>query len=445
MRPAMPTTNVSFGSWACTADTAVPPGAVVRWWHGCASRDWDRLGFDPGATVRAAAVAAACVCFLLAGSTSGLAQDADAFQQLRRLHAEVAQPGKVLSIEEGRQALRRLHDLDLRPDALAPEQRAQMVRIKVYSALTLGDARLAAGHLVKLQEQSPDERETLDAGYLAACASGNAQLGDQMLKQLRRLAGADQRRLLAQRRRWLRGVGTPTPEITITTEDGTDVTPAERDGVVLVIDFWATRFPPSDELVAAFRQVHEVYQNDRKVEFLGVNTDSPARVEQAQAFAKSAGYVWSQHYERGTPRDKSVRKAFGAGSPPWQVVVDQYGYIRAVGAADEPGFQYALRAAVAEAKRRYDPVLARTRDGQQAAPKEAVAEAAKRQAPDKKKPATTGELPSNPEAARKLGLARTFLKTGRRTDAKRLFEEVVRDYPGTREAKLAQEYLDNWP
>jgi len=441
----MPTTTVSFGSWAPTTDTAVPPGAVVRGWPGCASRDWDRLAFNPGAAVRAATVAAACVCFLLAGPTSGLAQDAEAFQQLKRLHDEVAQPGKVLSVEEGRQALHRLHDLDLRADALEPEQRARMVRIKVYSALAVGDARLATGYLVELQEQSPDERKTLDAGYLAACASGDAQLGEQMLKQLRRLAGTDERRLLGQRRRWLRGVGTPAPEITITTEGGTAVTPAERDGVVLVIDFWTTRFPPSDELVTVFRQIHEAYQNDRKVEFLGVNTDSPARVEQAQAFAKSTGYVWSQHYERGTSRDKSVSRAFGAGTPPWQVVVDQYGYIRAVGAADEPGFQYALRAAVAEAKRRYDPVLARTRDGQQATPKEAVAEAARRQAPDKKKPAATGELPSNPEAARKLGLARTFLKTGRRTDAKRLFEEVVRDYPGTREAKLAQEYLDYWP
>jgi thiol-disulfide isomerase/thioredoxin len=320
-----------------------------------------------------------------------------------------------------------------------------MVRIKVYCALALGDARLAVGYLVELQEQFPDERETLDAGYLVACASGDAQMGEQMVKQLRGLVSADERRLLAQRRRWLRGVGTAAPEITITTEEGTTVTPAERDGVVLIVDFWATRFPPSDDLLTAFRQIHEVYQKDRKVEFLGINTDSPARVEQAEDFAKSAGYVWSQHYERGAARDKSVRKAFGAGTPPWQVIVDQYGYIRAVGAADEPGFQYALRAAVAEAKRRYDPVLPRTRAGQQAAPKEVAAQAARRQAPDRKKPAATGELPSNPEAARKLRLARTFLKTGRRTDAKRLFQEVVRDYPGTREAKLAQEYLDNWP
>jgi hypothetical protein len=379
------------------------------------------------------------------GPPAGLAQDVDAVQRLERLHAEAVQPGKVLSADEGQQALRRLLDLNLRRDALEPEQRAQILHIRIYSALALGDARLAAGYLVELQEQSPDERATLDAGYLVACASGDAQTGEQTVKQLRGLADADERRLLAQRRRWLRVVGTAAPEITITTEDGTDVTPAERDAVVLVIDFWATRFPPSDDLLTAFRQVHEVYQNDRKVEFLGINTDSPTRVEQAQVFAKSTGYVWSQHYERGAARDKSVRKAFDAGSPPWQVVVDQYGYIRAVGAADEPGFQYALRAAVAEAKRRYDPVLPRTRAGQQAAPKEVVAEAARRQAPDRKKPAPTGDLPSNPEAARKLRLARTFLKTGRRTDAKRLFQEVVRDYPGTREAKLAQEYLDNWP
>jgi thiol-disulfide isomerase/thioredoxin len=445
MRPAMPTRDVSFGPWACPDDMAAPPGAGVRWRHGCANRDCGRLAFNPGAAVRAAALAVACFCFPMAGSTTGLAQDAEAVQQLRRLHAEVAQPRKVLSIEEGRQALGRLHGLNLRRDALEPEAQAQIVRIKVYSALALGDARLATGYLVELREQFPDQRETLDAGYLTACTSGDAQLGEQMLKQLRRVAGADERPLLAQRRRWLRGVGTRAPEITITTEEGTTVAPAERDGAVLVIDFWATRFPPSDELIAAFRQLHELYGSDRKVEFLGVNTDSSARLEQAQAFAKSSGYAWSQHYERGATGDESVHTAFGAGTPPWQIVVDQYGYIRAVGAADELGFQYALRAAVAEAKRRYDPVLPRTRAGQQAAPEKAVAETTRRQAPDEKKRAVSGELPSNPEAAQKLRLARTFLKAGRRTDAKRLFEEVVRDYPGTREAKLAQEYLDNWP
>ena len=42
----------------------------------------------------------------------------------------------------------------------------------------------------------------------------------------------------------------------------------------------------------------------------------------------------------------------------------------------------------------------------------------------------------------KLTQARAFLKAKSRSKAIKLFEEIVRDYPGTREAQEAQEYLD---
>ena len=82
--------------------------------------------------------------------------------------------------------------------------------------------------------------------------------------------------------------------------------------------------------------------------------------------------------------------------------------------------------------------MPRTRDGQQPTRPSAAVE------PKEEKPAApAAELPSNPEARGKLKLARTYLKTGKRTDAKLLFEEIVRDYPGTQEAEQAQEYLDS--
>ncbi|MBU0616169.1 MAG: hypothetical protein KKI02_00480, partial [Planctomycetes bacterium] len=53
------------------------------------------------------------------------------------------------------------------------------------------------------------------------------------------------------------------------------------------------------------------------------------------------------------------------------------------------------------------------------------------------------ELPSNLEARAKLTQARAFLKAKSRSRAIKLFEEIVRDYPGTKEAQEAQEYLDS--
>jgi hypothetical protein len=97
-----------------------------------------------------------------------------------------------------------------------------------------------------------------------------------------------------------------------------------------------------------------------------------------------------------------------------------------------------LRAAVSEARGEHEIVLPRTRDGQQP-----TRPSAQVKPKEKERRERDEELPSNPEARQKLTLARTYLKTGKRTDARRLFEEVVRDYPGTVEAKEAQEYLDS--
>jgi hypothetical protein len=124
------------------------------------------------------------------------------------------------------------------------------------------------------------------------------------------------------------------------------------------------------------------------------------------------------------------------------VLIDSRGYVRAAGDAAGPAFRYAVRAAVAEARGQFSYIAPRSIDGKSAVPESGAAAGGPRKKPPE---SGGGELRDDPDAQAKLTLARTYIRTGKRTEAKRLFQEIVRDYPGTRQAKEAQEYLDGMP
>ena len=120
-------------------------------------------------------------------------------------------------------------------------------------------------------------------------------------------------------------------------------------------------------------------------------------------------------------------------------------FARAAGAASETELVYALRAAVAEAKGAYAVMRPKTTAGEAVpepvAAKPAGTESAKADAT----PQATGksDLPHNQEAARLLNEARVFQKTGRKTDARRVLQEIIDKYPGTWEAAEAKERLES--
>ena len=376
-------------------------------------------------------------CAWLAAS-SAWAQSAATLRELNKLHERMADADKVLTAKDAKQAANRLAEWKLAPEKLSPEDRARLGRIEVYVALAEGDAKAALERARSLLGEFSDDPAACEAAYLAACAAGDAKLGSDMLKQLAKDAKGDRRRQLSQRRRWIRGVGKQAPEVEIRAEDMTGFRTTRRGDRVLLIDFWNVLQTREDDTSEALRALHKEYQHSLHVDFVGVNADAEVQVPEAKEFAKESGYVWKQRYEYAATNAPITHQAFRAGTPPWQVLIDTFGYVRAVGSVREPGFQYALRAAIAEARRDFEVVLPRTRDGQQ--PERA---SAKIEPKTKTAVQPERELPSNPDAAAKLTLARTYLKTGKRTDAKRLFEEIVRDFPGTPEAKEAQEYLDS--
>lgn len=378
------------------------------------------------------------VCGMLLAAATASGQSKAVLAELGKLHDRLAQPDKTLSERDGREARDRIAEWKLTPEKLSPENRARLLRVETYAALAIGDARTALDKATSLMDEFSDDAASCEAAYLAACAGGDARLGGAALKKLGKYAKGEQRRRISLRRRQMHGVGRKAPDVTIRADDMTEFRPTRRKGRLLLIDFWNMSPAPDPDTVAALRDLHALYENSLRFELVGVNSDGEADAPAAKAFAKDNGYVWPQRYEYESRKAPITHGAFHAGKPPWQVLIDTYGYVRAVGDLREPGLQYAVRAAVSEARGDREIVMVRSRDG-----KQPEKPGAKIKAPVKKKPkAGVEEKPSNPEAAQKLTLARTYLKTGKKTDAKRLFQEIVRDYPGTPEAREAQEYLD---
>lgn len=313
--------------------------------------------------------------------------------------------------------------------------------------LERGDAAAALERARQDGSAAAGQPEVLRVAYMAAVAAGDAQLAEECLKKLADRADAAEKARIARRRQWLVGVGREAPDATIRCEDGSTFRTATRGDKVLVIDFWNSLAAPPTEHIEALKKLHADLRDDRNVEFVGVNADAAARLETARGLVQSNGLAWPQAYEETATNAPITHGAFKAGNPPWLVVIDSFATIRAVGAADEPGVVYALRAAIAEARGDFEPVMPRTRDGRQVArpgSRGELAKAAEKAAAERpaKKPEPPGELPSNADARSLLTQAHTLRRGGNKTKARELYQRIVQDYPGTKEAQEAQEWLE---
>jgi hypothetical protein len=220
----------------------------------------------------------------------------------------------------------------------------------------------------------------------------------------------------------------------------TGVTSGPRKAIVL--DFWNTRKAPPDAAVQGLSALRADFETELAFELIGVNTDGPAGGQKARDAARQRGYEWKQHFD-AEPAGAAT-KLLQPRDPPWLVLIDSRGFVRAVGSGADPALTYAVRAAVAEARGDHEYVAPVTVKGERVGPAPAASGGPVAKAGGKKDDAGSwDQLPSNPDAAAKLNTARAFMKTGKRKDAKRLLEEIIRDYPGTREAHLAQELIED--
>ncbi len=385
-------------------------------------------------------------CVALVAVSIAAAQTADRLAELQRLHDRIVAPGRVIGPQDAKQASELFEGWKLDFDKLAPADRVRALSTGIALALATGDAATALARHDRMLADAPSDPATLEMGVLAGLAAGDAQRADKALEQLRKSASEERRKRISVQRRWLSGMGKAAPEGLIRTDDLTEYPLARRSGRALLIDFWNTTQPASAESMVALKSVYAEFQYSSNIEFVGVNADAAEKKPAAKAFAETNGLAWKHCYEEQSADAPLTHKAFRAGPPPWQVLVDSQGLIRAVGDCTEPGFVYAVRCAVAEAEGVHEPLLPKNTAGKPAEPatsKVVVEGASGGQA--KEKAAAGGRLPSDPEAKQKLIMARTFLRSGNKSKAKELLQEVVDNWPGTEEAREAAEILETLP
>jgi hypothetical protein len=362
-------------------------------------------------------------------ASSAAAQDVDVSRELAALHARLVRPAEIISEQDGAAALERLEELAPDYHKLDRADRERSLKIEIYAALAAGNAGRALERYQELRSLAPEAAGTRAAAYVVGLASGRASL-------VAEAAESDKARGAALRDVAER-IGLAAPDVVIRTDEGGTVSVRKRENAVLLLDFWSARQPADRKRVEALTSVHRAYEQEPFLEMVGVNTDSRGDLEKARQFAKDSGYVWKQCYEQKAEKAPITHGAFKIElGGPGCVLVDSRGRIRAAGDIADPALVYAVRAAVAEARGDYPYLPPRSLAAQAAADAQAAG------GKDKSEPQATGDLPSNPEAAAKLRQAHAFRRAGRKSDALRMYREIVRDYPGTREAAEAQELLD---
>jgi hypothetical protein len=385
------------------------------------------------------ATALVLLCVAGAGRPAN-AQPADALQRLAALHERLLEKtATALSIDDGFRALNELEDLELDLPKLPAKARAQALETEIMVALAVGDAARALARVAELRSAPRDPLVLQMLSYRCAVAAGDA-------KQARAaLAAAAQNKAahvnvaeVTQAGEALDRVGAQIPAELLARL--TDAASGPRKAIVL--DFWNTRKTPPEAAVQGLGALRADFETELAFELIGVSTDGPASAQKAREAAKQRGYQWKQHFD-AEPAGAAT-KLLQPRDPPWLVLIDSRGFVRAVGSAADPAFTYAVRAAVTEARGDHEYVAPVTVKGERVGPPPAAGGGPVAKAGGKKDDARSwDQLPSNPDAAAKLNTARAFMKTGKRKDAKRLLEEIIRDYPGTREAHLAQELIED--
>lgn len=392
--------------------------------------------------LRSSLLRGAAAIFLAGTLTAtALAQDAATLKELKRWHDKVAGSKSAASAEDGARAQALLKEWGLVADRLEPEARGQLQRLEIHASLAVGDAARAGSWLRALQREEADAPDTLWAGWLVATATGDAELAQATLGKLpgAKLASAA---AVEKRQRRLRMVGERAPDVTVHADGGETFGLYQRDGVVLVLDFWHLGDKPSGKQSEAFCELRAESERGGKVAFLGINSDPAVGIDAARKFAAASGYTWPQCYEQSERPAPLTDKQFAVDAYPWQVIIDGEGNVRAVGTAGESAFVYSLRAAAAEARGEFPTIRPKTTAGVAAqAPKKPVPEKAverDRGATPEKETAQEPEPPHNPEAQKLLDQARLFLRTGRKRDAQRVLQELIEKYPDSWEAREAR-------
>jgi peroxiredoxin len=119
-------------------------------------------------------------------------------------------------------------------------------------------------------------------------------------------------------------VGQPRPDFTLGDLNGAPVSAADFDGLVMLVNFWATWCTPCVEEMPMLSRLQQKYA-DRGVQVVGIALDDP---QKAMDFAAQLEIAYPILF--GTTDAILLGRRFGnrAGMLPYSVLVDSHGIIR---------------------------------------------------------------------------------------------------------------------
>jgi cytochrome c biogenesis protein CcmG/thiol:disulfide interchange protein DsbE len=100
------------------------------------------------------------------------------------------------------------------------------------------------------------------------------------------------------------GVGTTSPDFTLTTFDGGEINLADLRGHVVVVNFWASWCKPCEQEASELEQAYQAYR-DRNVAFLGV--DYVDTEKEALAYLERFGITYPNGPDLGTRISQAYR------------------------------------------------------------------------------------------------------------------------------------------
>ncbi len=120
------------------------------------------------------------------------------------------------------------------------------------------------------------------------------------------------------------GVGDKTPNFTLTTFDGEQISLSSLKGKVVLINFWASWCTPCEQEAAELEMAWQSYQGSGKVIFLGV--DYVDTEPEAQAYLQK----YNISYPNGPDLGTRISQAFRIRGVPETYILDQNGIIQFV-------------------------------------------------------------------------------------------------------------------
>jgi thiol-disulfide isomerase/thioredoxin len=211
-----------------------------------------------------------------------------------------------------------------------PDRVVTAERIQPPGQSPAADADELIRAFVQRYHKTPAAPQALMEGYRLAVQIRNVKVAGEFVTTLEK-DHADAAGVF----RFLAEIGRrPLFQAELTRLDGTRLLlPADVKGKIVVIEFWATWDPACATNQPVMRKVYARYK-DKGVEIVGINLDTPGRLEELKQYVKDAGLPWTQTYS-GLFRDDPAARKCSIEAVPSVWVLDREGRVISAGAGED--------------------------------------------------------------------------------------------------------------